>query len=94
MPSGAAPLLTLEQVRWHETLPPENFSFSAAVIAIRGVTTHALVYYPRPETKGPHAPMPPDTMMELLAPPINGLAYGDRGDVWLNPAEITLRVAS
>ncbi len=86
-----APLITLRDIAWHPTLPPEDFSFAGAAIEYQGERYPAMVYYPRPETKGAYADMPPDYLVELLAPLIPGLAYGDEGQLWTDPRQVTIR---
>lgn len=93
-PSAAdihTPLITLRSIAWHPTLPPEDFSFASAAIEFGRERSPALIYYPRPETKGPYAQMPPDHIVELLAPHISGLDYGDKGFVWTDPRQVSIR---
>ena len=85
-----APRLTLEAIAWHPTLPAETFSFCAAAIELKDEIFPALVYYPHPETKGPYADMPPDTLIEVLAPFVEGATYGDKGVLWTDPEEIDI----
>jgi hypothetical protein len=44
------------------------------------------VYYPHPETKLRNFQNP--SLLEVIAPDIPGIQYGDRVDVLVNPAEI------
>ena len=83
-----APRLTLEAIKWHPSLPAETFSFCAAAVELGAAIFPALVYYPHPETKGPYADMPPDTMIEILAPRIDAAAYGAKGVLWTDPEEV------
>ena len=84
------PLLTFRDIDWHPEMPPENFSFATASLRIDAQTVPALIYYPRPETKGAYASMPPDTMLEILAPLIDSLRYGTTGVLTVNPFEVIL----
>ena len=61
-------------MRWHPEVPPEDFSFLDAAIAVDGAIYQALVYRPHPETKPAHHQ--PDTVVELLAPPIPDIVPG------------------
>lgn len=83
-----APRLTLRDIAWHPTMPPEDFSFCTAALEFGEQYVPALIYYPHPETKGPYGKMPPDTMIECLAPRVEGLAYGTEGVLWYDPAEV------
>lgn len=69
------PDITLERVRWTDRIPPETFSFCACTVIHRGTEHRAMIYYPHPETKVEHHHN--DSLMELLAAPIDGLGYGD-----------------
>lgn len=67
--------LLFERVKWHPEMPAETFSFARAAIVHRGVRHPALIYLPHPETKAEH--FQPDGIVEIIAPRIEGLAYGD-----------------
>ena len=67
--------VTYRQVRWHPTEPAEDFSFAACRLLVSGRVVDALVYRPHPETKPEHFQAP--HVLEVLAPRIGGLAYGD-----------------
>jgi hypothetical protein len=70
------PRLTLCDVRWHPTEPAEDFSFfDCRLTAGAGATAAGLIYYPHPETKPDH--VQPVDVLEVLAPRIAGLGYGD-----------------
>ncbi len=84
-------MLTLRGIAWHPTLPPEDFSFASAVIELGNDRFPALVYYPRPETKGAYAQMPPDYILEVLAPLIPDLGYGGEGHIWTDPRQVAIR---
>ena len=84
------PLVTVRHIKWHPDMPAEDFSFAAATIRFADETVPALVYYPRPETKSAYAEMPPDTMLEVLAPRIEGIRYGSTGMLTVNPCEVIL----
>ena len=86
-----APKLTLYDIDWHPDMPAEHFSFCAAAIELGEEITPALIYYPHPETKTAYADMPPDTMIEVLAPLIPNAAYGATGILWTDPDEVEVR---
>ncbi|WP_156013212.1 hypothetical protein [Thioalkalivibrio sp. HK1] len=88
------PFLTLRDIKWHPSMPAEHFSFAKALIEIGETSVQGLVYYPHPETKIAYVDPVPDTLIELLAPPIEGAldgkCYGQNGTLWLDPKEIGL----
>jgi hypothetical protein len=84
----ADPDVTLQQVSWTDRIPPETFSFCACTVT-RGVTHYrAMIYYPHPETKVEHHH--DDSLMELLAEPIEGLSCGERLTVTILPGRIRI----
>ena len=70
-----APEIMLEGVRWTDSFPPERFFLSRAELVREGVVTPAFLYIPDPATKPDHHQS--RDIVELLAPRIGGLAYGD-----------------
>jgi hypothetical protein len=66
----------LPSVKWHDEMPPEDFSLWRVSLIHAGRTWPALVYRPHPETKPEHHQ--PADVVEILAPLIPDLAYGDR----------------
>jgi hypothetical protein len=79
------PRVTLTNVRWAAHQPPEDFSLSPCRLTYGGVQRAGLVYYPHPETKPAHHQDP--SIVEVLAPYIDGLRYGHRVDVALDSRE-------
>jgi hypothetical protein len=69
------PKCFLEQISWSEFIPPENFYFFDVSIQLNQNTYKGLIYMPDPATKAEHFQNP--TILELLLPKIDGLAYGD-----------------
>ena len=67
--------LLFERVKWHPDVPAETFSFARVSITHHGKRYPALVYFPHPETKPEH--FQPGGVAEIIAPRIEGLAYGD-----------------
>ena len=89
-----APRLKLENICWHPDLPGETFSFCAAALEIGGAVYPALVYYPHPETKAAYGTMPPDTMIEVLAPFVENVRRGQQGGLWTDSNEIDIFLPS
>ena len=67
---------TFERVKWHPEMPAETFSFARATLVRDGARHPAWIYWPHPETKPEH--FQPGGVAEVIAPPVPGLAYGDR----------------
>ena len=85
------PEFTLENVEWTDLHPPETFSFSKCVVKVRGNEYYGWVYYPHPETKIRHYQN--TSVIEILAPFIAGIEYGDEVEIRLNGAEISIGTA-
>lgn len=83
-----APHYTFHNVNWTTLHPPEHFSFSRCRLIVRGQTHNGWVYYPHPETKIRHFQDP--ALIEIIAPFIPDLTYGDRLEIQVNPQEITV----
>lgn len=64
-----------KQVKWHQQMPAEDFSFCRCQILANGETYQALVYQPQVVTKTEH--FQPKNQLELLAPFIAHVKYGD-----------------
>lgn len=84
------PQYTFPLVKWHPEYPAETFSFSPCVFTHQDLGYEGLVYYPHPETKIGH--FQDAAIMEIIAPRIPQLNYGDRLSLQLNPQEIKLVV--
>lgn len=89
------PAHTLSDVQWTDLHGPETFSFMVcrltrevppASSALSDAT--GWVYYPHPETKPMHEQ--PSTVLEVLMPYLQGLDYGDRVRLSLDPREIRI----
>lgn len=83
-----APDFRFEQLRWSPAVPAETFSFCACDVEFAGSTRAGWVYYPHPETKPEH--FHDASTVELLAPKLKGLRYGDRLTVCVAAARIRL----
>jgi hypothetical protein len=79
---------TFAQVKWLDTHAPETFSFCHCHLVYGQQAYGALVYYPHPETKLGH--FQNDQTLEILAPPIADITYGDHLSLALHPHQIQL----
>jgi len=82
------PKYTFPQVKWHPNFPAETFSFSPCTVIYHEQSYEGLIYYPHPETKIGH--FQDDSILEVIAPKIPNLNYGDRLKLAINPQEIQL----
>ena len=85
------PSFTFRQVNWTSAHPPEDFSFSPCRLRFHGIRYDGWVYYPHPETKTIH--FQNSSVLEVLAPKVPEIGYGDRVTVELDPAEVLVRKA-
>jgi hypothetical protein len=70
------PAYTFPDLRWIAGFDRETFSFCNCDIEFQNQSYAGWIYYPHPETKiGHHQP---PTLVEVLAPRIVGIGYGDR----------------
>jgi len=83
------PEYTFQHVRWTDLHPPEHFSFSRCKVVYKEVEYDGWVYYPHPETKLRHFQNP--SLLEVIAKPISGIAYGDKLGVFVNRDEILVK---
>ncbi|MGB3494087.1 MAG: hypothetical protein WBA57_15255 [Elainellaceae cyanobacterium] len=63
-------------VQWIEGYDPETFSFVTCKLKFHNNWYDSLVYYPHPETKINHFQDP--SILEIIAPLIDGIEYGER----------------
>ncbi|MEO1341515.1 MAG: hypothetical protein AAFV28_10350 [Cyanobacteria bacterium J06635_13] len=82
------PQYTFNLVKWHPDYPAETFSFARCGVNYRRIDYSGWIYYPHPETKIGHFQDP--SIMEVIAPEIPNLSYGDRLTLKLHPQEIKL----
>jgi len=73
-------------VKWTELTNAEDFSFSRCKIIFQGAEYNGYVYYPHPETKKDH--FQSASTVEVLAPFIDKIHYGDELEISLNSGEI------
>ena len=64
-----------KNVKWHSLLPAEDFKFYHCNIFTSGTCYPSLIYQPQTETKTEH--FQPANQIEILAPYIKNIAYGD-----------------
>lgn len=84
----AKPAHTFRRVAWTDLHPPEDFSFSRCRIVYGGAEQTGWIYTPHPETKAAH--FQPPTMLEVIAPPVPGIGYGDAVELWVPREEIAI----
>ncbi|MEL6439693.1 MAG: hypothetical protein AAFQ80_10615 [Cyanobacteria bacterium J06621_8] len=82
------PQYTFPQVQWHPEFAAETFSFSRCIVIYRETNYEGWIYYPHPETKIGH--FQDESILEVIAPQIPHLNYGDRLKLMINPQEIEL----
>ncbi|AFY99339.1 hypothetical protein [Calothrix sp. PCC 6303] len=83
------PKYTFRNLKWSSTEPAEDFSFLDCIIVLADAAPlNSLIYYPHPETKPEHF-QTPDTL-EMIAPFITNLKYGDVLLMELNSAQIAI----
>ncbi|NJO94203.1 MAG: hypothetical protein HC820_07350 [Hydrococcus sp. RM1_1_31] len=82
------PEYTFRNVNWTPKHPPETFSFSRCRVLFNDNRYHCFLYYPHPETKTTH--FQDTSTLEIIAPYLPNLSYGDSIQVEINPLEIVL----
>lgn len=84
----AKPTHTFRAVKWTELTDAEDFSFSQCKVRFQGREYEGWVYYPHPETKKDH--FQEASTVEVLAPFIRDIKYGDELEIILDTAEIEI----
>ncbi len=82
------PKVTFRQVQWAPGYPTEDFSFFDCTLTINETSVRGLVYYPHPETKPEHFQDP--QTLEVLAPFMSGVEYGQQVQLQLLPDQLTV----
>jgi hypothetical protein len=83
------PKYTFKNVKWSSTEPAEDFSFfDCRIIFSDAAPVEGLIYYPHPETKPEHF-QTVDTL-EIIAPTIDNLKYGEPIIVEINSEQINI----
>jgi hypothetical protein len=85
----ASPEYFMRSIKWTGLFPPENFYLSPAELTFRNKTYKGMLYIPDPATKPDH--FNPATVIDVIAPYIEGIAYGTEVEFGYNPAAIRLR---
>lgn len=83
------PEYTFRDVHWAEGFPPETFSFASCHLYFQQKCYDSLIYYPHPETKIGH--FQDASVIEVIAPPMVGIQYGDRVELEVNSEQIQLK---
>jgi hypothetical protein len=84
------PYKTFPLVEWTTLHPPETFSFCRCVLEFQEKQNEGLIYYPHPETKRSH--FQDGSVLEILAPKLEGIGYGDEVSLSLCSAEIEIGI--
>ena len=81
---------TLPNIKWSPVMPAENFSFYRCGIRAIGNTAFigGLVYWPHPSTKPEFHQ--DSSILEILAPYLDGVKYGSRVELELNSEGIAV----
>ena len=83
------PSHTFPDLKWHPDFDAETFSFCPCQIMVGDRLYDGLIYYPHPETKINHFQDP--STLELLAPRIPSLNYGDRLTLRVSPDKVAIK---
>ncbi len=86
---GVNAAMCFPDVVWTSIHGSETFSFSPCKLQYAELECEALVYWPHPETKPAH--VQEITILEIIAPPIPNLEYGDSVTLSVNLNEIILK---
>ena len=84
----SAPEFRFTNVKWTELTNAEDFSFSRCKIKFQEVEYDGFVYNPDPKTKKKH--FQNTSTVEVLAPFIKGIKYGNELEISLNSVEIKI----
>lgn len=82
------PEFRFTNVKWTNLTNAEDFSFSRCKVKFQEMEYDGFVYYPDPNTKKGH--FQDKSTLEVLAPYIEGIKYGDDLEVFLNKNEIKI----
>ncbi len=64
-----------QNVKWHSLVPAEDFKFFTCQLLHENTVYRALIYQPQTSTKTAH--FQPKNQLEILAPFIKNISYGD-----------------
>ena len=82
------PKYTFDNVKWNDCYASETFSFSPCQLEFNNTDYAGLIYYPHPETKPAH--FQDNSTIEILAPHLNSIQYGQSIQLKINPQEIDI----
>ena len=88
--SPREPAARIEHLEWLAGYPAESFEFFDAKIGVAGVVHRALIYRPDPTTKPEF--IQPDSVVEVLAPKIEGIGPGTPISLWVDPDQARFAV--
>ena len=77
-----------KQMKWAENCPAEDFSLSPCQINFQENNYAGYIYYPHPETKPQH--FHGNNIIEVIAPFIANISYGDKATLMVNQQEIQI----
>jgi hypothetical protein len=76
-----------QKVKWHSSIPAEDFKFFTCQLWYENTAYQGLIYQPQISTKIAH--FQPDNQLEILAPYIKNITYGDT--LYIESSSITLQ---
>lgn len=86
------PWKALRQVKWSDTHPREDFYFMRCRVVYNNNNVTGYIYYPSPETKTVH--FQDSCTLEIIAPKIEGIKYGDRVEIEIDGREVEIETNS
>jgi hypothetical protein len=84
--TSCSPWKTFLNVDWIDLNPPEDFSFFQVILIYESNHYDGLIYLPHPETKARHHQSL--NILEILAPYIENISYGDELEIIIDSNEI------
>jgi CTP-dependent riboflavin kinase len=82
------PRHTYRHVEWTSLHPPEDFSFSPCRVLFDDAMYEGWIYHPHPETKKANFQDP--SIVEIIAPHIPNIGYGDEVQIMIDANEVSL----
>jgi len=82
------PEFTFPNVKWYPDHDPDTFSFSRCSIIFEELTIDAFAYFHHPKNR--EGQFWKDSVIEIIAPYLPGLRYGQTVQLELNPEEIKI----
>ncbi len=82
------PQYVFRGLRWSPDSPAEDFSITPCVVTFEDRSVDGYVYYPHPDTKPRH--FQPPSVIEVIAPLIEGIAYGSPVRLEVDPSEVVI----